>query len=213
MKTPALLLAALLAAAATTATASAGTILIDFGSSATRTESPDSPWNNVDETNQGALEGMSLVDTQAKETGVLLDILSPFGGPNPGGVKTERLGGFPVTATGDSLYANIERFNSHENLRPVLRLRGLDPRRKYVLTFFASRMGSSDNRTTRYTIEGAATEAVELDAANNTDRTIKTTPLSPARDGSLVITLTPGAANTNANRFMYLGVLEISTAD
>lgn len=205
-----LLSAALLSATLAAASAPAAAILIDFGAAATRTESPDTPWNNVDDQNQGALEGLELIDVTAKSTGILLDIVSPFAGPNPGGVKDGGLVAYPASAAGDSLFANIEKFNTRENLRPVLRLRGLDAQKKYVLSFFASRMGSSDNRTTRYTVAGATTEAVELDAANNTDLVAKTPALAPAADGTLLITLTPGAANTNANHFMYLGVLEIT---
>lgn len=208
-----LLLATLAVSALSAAPLRAAQILIDFGASANRTEAPDTPWNNVDETNQAALDGLELIDVHAKPTGVFLDIVSPFGAPNPNGVKDGAHVSYPATATSDSLFANIEKFGNHENLRPVLRLRGLDPKKKYVLTFFASRMGSSDNRTTRYTVEGASTEAVELDAANNTDRTVKTRPVAPNRDGILMITLTPGAANNNANHFMYLGILALAPAE
>ncbi len=188
-------------------------VLIDFGASATPTEdNATATWNNIDEKNQHRLTNLNLIDAKGGKSGLLLSVVAPFNGANSNGVKTEAAG-YPASAVADSLYANVEPFGGKENVRPVLKLSGLKPGVRYVLTFFASRLGAGgDNRTTRYTLEGAETSFVELNAANNNSRSVSTPPLVSAPDGTLLIRITPGPDNNNANHFTYLGVLEIKPA-
>jgi|GEM_PF-1576432 len=185
-------------------------VVIDFGADAHPTDSGETAWNNLGNRYQNDAGVIDLMDVKNRPTGMRLEVISPFSGANAAGVQTHAR--YPGTAARDSLFANTERFGGKENVTPEFRLAGLDPQKRYTLTFFASRMGSNDNRTTRYTIAGATTSAVELDAANNTDRTAVTTPLTPAADGTLTVTITPAESNNNANHFTYLGVLEIHTA-
>ncbi len=185
-------------------------ILIDFGADAHPTDSGDTTWNNLGNRYQNSTGVVDLVDVKNRPVGIRLEVVSPFSGANASGVQTHTR--YAGSATRDSLFGNVERFGGKENITPVFRLAGLDPQKHYTLTFFASRMGSNDNRTTRYTIAGATTSAVELDAANNTERTAVTQPLAPAADGTLTVTITPAESNNNANHFTYLGVLEIHIA-
>lgn len=188
--------------------ASSGPVLIDFGLSSERTSPEGITWNNVDESNQNGLTDLPLLKADGAPSGIKLDVVSPFAGPNPGGTKQESLG-YPLSATRDSLYANVEPFNNRADVTPVLRLSGLDPRGAYVFTFFASRLGAGDDRTTRYTVEGATTKTADLDAAENLDRSAATEAVTPRANGTVTITLTPGPTNNNGNHFTYLGVLEI----
>jgi hypothetical protein len=204
--------AAVLLAGASLHAASAGPILIDFGLSSQRTSPDGIAWNNVDETTQHGLVDLPLLKADGSPSGIKLDVVSPFAGPNPGGTKQESLG-YPLSATRDSLYANVEPFNNRADVTPVLRLSGLDPRGAYVFTFFASRLGAGDDRTTRYTVEGAVTKTADLDAAENLDRSAATGAVTPRADGTVTITLTPGPTNNNGNHFTYLGVLEIHAAE
>lgn len=187
-----------------------GTILIDFGREDHLTPTVDGvSWNNFTAGGQSAPVG--LVDRDNRATGAVLTAVVPFTGANASGTRAVRgLGGrYPETALRDSLYANVKRFGGGEKVRPVLRVDGLDPARRYELVFFASRTGAGDNRTAVYTVEGAAREVVELDAADNVERVAVTAPLRPAADGSVTISITPAAANNNEYHFTYLGVLEI----
>lgn len=208
MKSVSILLLSLLIG--TASVLAADPVFIDFGASNQRTESKF--WNNVDDQNQSSVAGIDLVDSAAKPSGIRLFVVSPFSGPNQSGTREEMLS-YPETAIADSLFANVEKFHQSENVTPVLKLTGLKPGAKYVFTFFASRMGSGDNRTARYTAVGANTEFTELDAANNREATAVTKPIAPAQDGSVTITIAAASSNTNSNHFTYLGVLQISLAE
>ncbi|HNQ87275.1 MAG TPA: SGNH/GDSL hydrolase family protein [Verrucomicrobiota bacterium] len=195
------------------APAVASGILLDFGAAAATTahgtSDPDRHWNNVTpavgSSSTGRLEG--LVTTGGLVTDVSLQMLSRFNGANENGATGASK--YPASATRDSLFGNTETFSGLANATPVFELRGLDPARAYNLTFYASRLGASDNRQTRYTVTGARTAVVDLNAANNVDLSVTVTNLSPAPGGSLRIAITPGPANNNSYHFTYLGVLEI----
>lgn len=191
--------------------------LIDFGGANTTLNgaSPDDPinhWNNlttaIGATDDGALAGLITADNTA--TPVNLVMQARFNGANENGTTAAAL--FPVDATRDSLYGNTETFNNLANIFPKFKLTGLDPALGYTLTFYASRTGVGDNRTTRYTVEGAATAAAELNAANNVTNTVTVPAARPSEGGELTISLAPAAANNNANHFTYLGVLRVQPA-
>ncbi|WP_157837076.1 SGNH/GDSL hydrolase family protein [Geminisphaera colitermitum] len=186
-------------------------ILIDFGDGKKTTPATGGiAWNNIHMGNQNAAAGHALVDVKNAATGITLRVTKPFGGANNAGVASG--GRYPASASGDSLFGNTEVFSKKSNIFPEIAFSGLDPAKKYAFTFFASRGGSKDNRTTRYTIAGATESVVELDAANNKDSTVTSTAIAPAADGTLTIAIAPGEANNNANHFTYLGVLEIKIA-
>lgn len=202
----------LLALASLVALRAAEPVLIDFGSAASRTDATSGKtWNNVDDKNQRGLSDFPLLDVKGEPSGILLTVVSPFAGVNASGVK-EAAAGYPASAVRDSLFANVKLFGKQENVTPVLRLSGLRPQTRYTLTFFASRLGG-DDRTTRYTMTGADSSHVELDAANNQGTVATTTPLSPKEDGTLTIVISPGPTNNNAHNFTYLGVLQIQSQD
>lgn len=185
-------------------------VLVDFGASESVATPAAGAWNNLTAELQRKPGRLPLVDVRNRPTGITLEVVRPFSGANTSGARAHDR--YPAAAVRDSLFANIARFGTQENVVPELLLSGLDAGLRYTLTFFASRMGSQDNRTARYAIDGAISSAVELDAANNTGRVVTTEPLAPAPDGTLRITITPAESNTNAHRFTYLGVLEIQTA-
>lgn len=190
--------------------------LFDFGS-------PDSPsgggvvgkvehWNNVT-ASVGAAEGaevLPLVDTDGQETALVLQILSRFNGSNESGATSA--GPYPATATRDSLFGNTEAFGSLENLTPSFKLYGFDPGATCALTFYGSRLGASDNRETRFTVTGAASAFVDLNAANNVTNTVRLAGVVADASGEVRVDLAAGPNNNNANHFTYLGVLQVDLA-
>jgi hypothetical protein len=196
--------------------ARAATILIDFGAGGTQTASGvDDPvrfWNNVIDTT-GTVAGAStsnFVTTTNASTPVGLTVVSPFAGANMNG--TTASSAYPSHATSDSLYGNTEAFSGQSNVTPIVRLTGLTPTQSYDLTFYASRIGTSDNRTTVYTATGASVSAASLNPAENVNGTATISGIQPDASGEIRIALTPGAANNNANHFTYLGVLQVADA-
>ena len=192
-------------------------LLIDFGGGNTTLNgaSPDDPinhWNNLTTTVGSTSDGVlpNLVTTDNTATAVSLAMIERFNGANENGTTAATL--FPVDATRDSLYGNTEPFNTLTNIFPKFKLTGLDPALGYNLTFYASRTGVGDNRTTRYTVAGAATATAELNAANNVTNTVQVLGARPSETGELTISLAPAASNNNGNHFTYLGVLKVQPA-
>ncbi len=190
--------------------------LFDFGAGGTVTDhgpAPDDPvyyWNNVTATLGGTELGelYGLVTAHGEPTSASLVILSRFNGSNANGTTANP--DFPVEATRDSLFGNTEVFSGLENIFPSFKLVGLDPAKAYDVLFFASRTGVSDNRETAYTLVGAGTTTVMLNAGNNVSATVTASGVKPDAAGELTISLAPGPNNNNGNHFTYLGVMKVS---
>lgn len=190
-----------------------GSLLVDFGAadSPTGSSAPGTvSWNNVTSLGSSASGSLALVTTAGAAGGVQLQMVSRFNGANENGTAGSTL--FPSTATRDSLFGNTEAFNGLSNVRPVFKIAGLGAGTNYNFTFYASRTGVSDNRQTRYTLSGAATNTADLNAANNVDQVAVVSGVQPDATGAITIALTPGPSNNNANHFTYLGVLKIESA-
>lgn len=189
--------------------------LIDFGGANTTGNgpTPDDPvnyWNNITTTigssDSGVLAGLITADNTPTTVG--LAMINRFNGANENGT-TLATAPFPTDATRDSLYGNTEAFNTLTNIFPKFKLTGLSADLGYTLTFFASRSGVGDNRTTGYTVQGATAGFAALNAANNVTNVATVPGIRPTAEGEITISLAPTAANNNANHFTYLGVLKI----
>ena len=183
-------------------------LLIDFGAGSRLTDAdPEDVWNNVTEgvgcSDSGKLTG--LVTTDGRTTGIDLVMISRFNGANQSGTEDSTL--FPADATADSLYGNTESFNSLTDVFPSFQLTGLDPLLTYEITFYASRMGTRDNRETLYTVTGDYPGFAILDPAGNIDGFVALSTIAPTPEGEITISLAPGAANNNGNHFTYLGAM------
>lgn len=191
------------------------TYLIDFGGSSTTEmgaapEDPANYWNNVTEAVGASATGKlpNLVSTKNTPSAVGLEMVRRFNGANLNGTTAFPL--FPAEATRDSLYGNTEPFNNLSGVFPSFKLTGLNPAQTYDLVFYASRVGVGDIRETTYTVSGAGTNRVVLDAANNLTNTAAVSGLAPSTAGEITISLEPSGRNNNANHFTYLGVLRLA---
>jgi hypothetical protein len=197
--------------AALPAQAQTQTFLFDFGSDGTQTNTFSEPfWNNVSRS-IGANPGGSLFDivnTQGVFTDIDLFMISRFNSDNTNGTQVSTR--YPVSATRDSLFGNTSDFGGLSNVFPSFKLSQLDPAKTYDFSFYASRTGVGDVRTTDYTVTGTNSAVTTLNASNNVDTTASITGIVPDSFGEITIGLTPSATNTNANtQFTYLGVLEV----
>lgn len=173
------------------------TIYIDFGLSSASTVSP---WNNISNNVSGSIS--NLINSSTVSTGISVAITDGFPGINSNGTNSPNASlGFPSTATNDSFYGAATDGGSFLFSNLII---GKD----YTLTFFASRTGVSDNRQATYTVVGATSQAVSLDASNNTDNTVSIT-FKPNTDGTAVLNVSKGAANTNTSSFFYLGLIKL----
>ena len=116
---------------------------------------------------------------------------------------------FPQDATQDSLFGNTETFSDLADIFPSFKLTGLDPLLAYDFTFYASRMGVSDNRETGYTVTGANSGFAALNPSVNEDQFVTVTGIKPDGAGEITIDLASTANNVNSYHFTYLGVMKV----
>ena len=187
-------------------------LLFDFGSASTPTEAaddPDNSWNNVTEqvgsSSSGVLANLVTINNTVTDVGLVM--LSRFNGANTNGTLASAV--FPQEATRDSLYGNTELWGGSSNIFPSFKLTGLDTGLTYDFTFYASRLGVSDNRETGYNVAGANSGFVAFDAGNNVDRSAQVVGIMPNASGEIAISLAPTAANNNSYHFTYLGVMKM----
>lgn len=186
--------------------------LFDFGSASTPTDAaddPDNTWNNVTDQIGSSSTGVlaNLVTVRNTVTGVSLVMLKRFNGANTNGTLASTQ--FPPDATRDSLYGNTEAFGGSSNIFPSFKLTGLDAGLTYDFTFYASRLGVSDNRETGYTLVGANSGFATLDGGNNVDKLVRAVGIAPDASGEITISIAPTAANNNGYHFTYLGVMKM----
>ena len=180
-------------------------IQIDFGAVSSLTPAP---WNNV--TDAAAGEVTNLLNQAGDSTGYRLAIVDPFNNSNTAGtLSPDPSTGLPASATGDSFFGNTAPFGGATEPTGGLLLSQLDPSLPYTLRFFASRTNVTDNREAQYVVEGATTDTLYLDAANNSADLVATT-LLPDSSGQIRITAAPGPNNTNGSGFYYLGSLTVA---
>lgn len=158
-----------------------------------------SPWNATNKTPSFNDNFANLKDEFGITTPVGLRILTPWAnignGSNVLGVNTGNNSGVYPDAVIRTAYwtdASVQNMSIY----------GLDTSRKYTVTFFGSRGGVNDNRTSVYTLQGTS---VSLNAASNSQNTVKVQGAVPSADGTMALSLSRGAGAS----FGYLNALVI----
>ena len=190
----------------------AARILIDFGSSSEQTTDPG--WNNViqrGDTNTASVLYENLVDSSDVATVIDLIMTNWTIDVNTGGTTAGAFD-YPGSATRDSCYIatpawNIGHFGTGTS---YVYFTSLNPAKLYSFTFFASRMGTTENRETEYVLEGQSTEVGYLNPSGNTDQRVTVSALNPDSNGQILLQVGPGPNNVNSYKFGYLGVLDIT---
>lgn len=117
---------------------------------------------------------------------------------------------FDGEATDRNLYGHDSNFTV-DSPRPLVEytIDGLDPNLTYDFTFFASRLGASDNRETEYEVAGNNTGTDLLNPSGNTSEIAQVLDIRPTVAGEIILTIQKGSNNTNSAGFFYLGAFEI----
>jgi fibronectin type 3 domain-containing protein/predicted esterase len=161
------------------------------------------PWNNTNKATPSLNDNFAnLKDDGGVTTSIGMQITSPW--QNLGNA-TNLLGA--STGNNSGIYPdNVMRsaYFTDANTQTI-KIYGLGTTDKYSFTFFGSRGGVTDDRTTRYTIGGTT---VSLNAASNTQNTVSVNNLTPQADGSLVLTLQKGTASA----YGYLNAMIINSS-
>ncbi len=188
----------------------AQTLLFDFG----RTDLQSGPgWNNV-------VPATTLISPVVDDSGTVFgstqlaitDTFFQTGEPSRLGSEapTGDASAFPVSATDDYLFGHTVPFaGAGPNPLGQFTLSGLDTSLIYDFTFFASRQVVNDTREARYTVRGATTASVVLNASNNDSEVAVVTGVLPDASGAIVVDTEPGPANDNGSGFYYLGLVQV----
>lgn len=187
-----------------------GIIKIDLGNPSKTTSGN---WNNLTAFAGGETIA-DLINYEGNHTGFSIFVSDAFGGLNDYGTSTpdESLE-LESTATADSFFGNTVSFYNALEPTAGLTLTGLDVTTSYTFRFFASRPDATDNRETTYTVTGKTAGSASLNTTNNTTNVALIENIVPSDDGTIVISVTPGANNTNAYKFYYLGAMTITYGD
>jgi hypothetical protein len=193
-------------------------IYIDFGASSTVSDSVDT-WNQVSLTStiRGAVGNgtgtahvffSDLLDANNQSTAIGLSMSDTLNSTNTVGTSS---GPYPSGATSDSLYGSDGEWGGFvDNAQAVFHFFNLDVGSAYDFTFYASRTGVSDNRETRYQLDGLNTGMADLNASNNTSNKVEILEIQPDADGVITLTFSKGPSNKNSDGFYYLNAMEIA---
>ncbi|UYQ95238.1 fibronectin type III domain-containing protein [Chitinophaga horti] len=161
------------------------------------------PWNNL---NRMAVSGDSypgIKDAAGNTTGVALTIVSNWQAVN-GGDNTTTLGS--TTYNNSGVYPDVVISSGFwtQNATQTFKLTGLEANYKYNFTFFGSRGGIADTRTTAYSINGTT---VTLVASNNSSNTVSINNISADANGEVSINM----GNT-AGQYGYIGAMVVNAS-
>jgi len=207
-----------------TSSASAATLLFDFGRN-DRLSDPDTDpagntWNNVTNATDDLFvlfeDNGDIHQSGGNSAG--FDITDPFytiGEPSQGGTEAPigDAADYPVNATDDYLFGHSNMFVGQDpNPTAEFKLNNLDSNNLYDFTFFAARIGPTDNREAVYTVTGnSAPVSVTLEAAGNHSNVVNVNGVSPDGNGEITVFLTgsPDNSNGNGQNFWYIGLMQV----
>ena len=160
-----------------------------------------SPWNGI-----VAQTTSNLKDYQNNTTSIGITFPYSFHSGNQGATTGNNSGVYPDAVLQDYYLFGPSWIASAGGAT----LTGLDPAKSYNLTFLGSSVFNiaADNGSTGYTVNG---QTVTLNVQNNTQNTVTINNLTPAADGTLAITMTPGTAAGYLNALVISSVFDDGT--
>ena len=159
------------------------------------------PWNNLNKNPAANLVIKPFTDATGAITTAGLQVLSSWQTVSAtatgatGATTGNNSGVYPDSVSKTFWYSNTAT--------QTYKLTGLDTAYNYNLTFFGSRGGVTDNRTSVYTVNGI--NSVSLNAAGNTKNTVTIAKVKPNTDSSFSITQATGTGAV----FSYINAMVI----
>ncbi|HEY8965124.1 MAG TPA: hypothetical protein VIM58_01700 [Candidatus Methylacidiphilales bacterium] len=187
-------------------------------SSSNVTTDPNHYWNDILATGQGFLPAGTTSTTQYTSTTTLSNLVSTAGAAS--GISVAMGGSYfsgyynangPTSGgpyIGNATASSIVGTNAGNM---VITIAGLVASDTYNFTIYASRGTVSDVRSGLYTFTGANSGSGIYDAGNNVSNTLTISGIAPTASGSVTLTISTAATNTNSTGFFYLGDLQIDT--
>lgn len=144
-----------------------------------------------------------IYDEKDNNTGFAMSVTDRFNGDNHSGATSNTLG-LPVAFTQDAFWGN------KANPTSGFTLYRLNSTMKYQFIFYGSRRDVSDNRETKYLVNGANEGTGLLDASNNNSKVAIVNGVQPKPDGTIDIVISAGPNNNNGDGFYYINGLIIT---
>jgi predicted esterase len=138
------------------------------------------PWNSTNDMPGLNDTYANFKDQTGATTPITLKVMSAWGsignGSNALGANTGNNSGvFPDAVISTAFWTDVNNVQR-------MKIYGLDSTQKYTFTFFGSRGNVADNRTSIYTLIGADSNSVSLNAANNSQNTVVIQNAQPRKD-------------------------------
>lgn len=196
-------------------TATAATLLYDFGDSNQQTLGN---YNNIVVNPPGVLSILNSLDSTGAPTGISVTASGFFNGSNQTGTNAANpVSGVAATifdpqATRDNAFGHAAAFGTNP-LTPqaTVLFSGLDGSgaTTYDFTFFAARIGVTDIRDALYDVTGANNGSAVLNASGNTSNVAIVSGITPTAAGNITLLVSPGPNNNSASRFYFLGAIQL----
>ncbi len=175
------------------------TINIDFGDV---NISSSSPWNNLT-TSYSLSQIDDCLNSKGNYTGITVALTDAFGGMNKDGRVANDSLNIVDSAASDSFYGQSS------NPSGAITFSNLDPSKSYNFAFYGSRE-ATDNRETKYVVQGSNSGTDYLDAASNSEYMAHVNNIIPDSEGTITVTVSAGSNNTNSAGYFYLGALVLT---
>lgn len=197
------------------------TIYLDFGSNFTVGSQEPDTWNlipNLTSSIRAQVDGgtpyvfkSNLKTASDLSTNIALSMTDNLYSTNTAGTAD---GPYPPGASQDSFFGHTGSFNGYtDNGQGIFEFNNCDPNLRYTFIIYASRIGGSQSRETRYTLTGTNTQTGDLEIYSNVSNTLILDSLQPTEEGKLTLTLTDGPNNKSSNKYFYIGLLEIQISE
>ena len=167
-----------------------------------------SGWNGISFLAKDA--SLSLTTSNDLASGIQATVITELAGANSNG-STSPSGDAAefAPAGGDSVYGCDVTFSGNLAPEGIVLFSGLNTNVAYHFTMYASRMGVTDNREAEYTLSGAETNSVVLNAAANSSQVVVVSNVYSDAEGKIEFKVAGGPGNNNSYGFYYLSAMKI----
>jgi hypothetical protein len=166
-------------------------------------------WNRVSFT--AAAASVPLFATNGTATGIGMQVTTPLPSSNTAGTNN------PTGSAAEFMPAGVQNcfghnasYNGTSVPKGVAVFSGLNTNVAYTFTFYASRMGATDDRSALYALNGANSGSNTLNGANNYSKVCVVSNIYPQSEGTITLEITKGPSNNNSSDYFYIAALKLT---
>ncbi|MGV3539105.1 MAG: hypothetical protein ACO1OQ_04800, partial [Rufibacter sp.] len=165
-------------------------------------------WNNLIDQKAGAIG--NLINSRGNNTGVSVAVTDPFNSINEANYAADDSLNIPLSASRDSFWGSTNFLEGAQEPTGGVTFSNLQVGTAYNFEFFASRGNVTNNRVSKYVVEGTTRQEVNLNASRNTSNVVRVRNVMPKADGAITVTAMEGVGNNDPNGTFFLGVIKVN---